>query len=140
MRLFLRAGCLAAALTACDITDPNGLCACSPALPGVGVIYGEVVGPDGHLVENARVNAHLVSDAPCGTLPPTLQPPLLSTSGGAGQFRYALAWSAPTSKCWALWAAPPDASGFSASDTAQVMVTYGGGAPQDSARVRLQLR
>ena len=140
MRAFLASLGLAAALTACDIiSGPEDLCACSPATNGLAVLYGEVIDPDGHLVESSRISAHLVGDAPCGAVPATLQSPLINSTGGSGQFRYSLAWSAPTSKCWVLWAAAPAASGFSASDSVAVLLNY---TPSlgDSTFVRLQLR
>jgi hypothetical protein len=139
MKTAIRILTLSAALVACDITDPNGLCACDPVTTGAAVIYGEVTDPDGHPVENSRVSAHLVGDAPCPSPPSTLQPGVFNTTGAAGQFRYALGWASPITKCFALWASPVGGSGFRASDTTLVIVNY---TPNlsDSSLVRLQLR
>jgi hypothetical protein len=140
MRVFLRTIAVAAVLTACDIINgPETLCACDPAVIGSAVLYGEVIDPDGHLVENARVNAHLIGDAPCPAVPATLQPGQFNTTGGIGQFRYPLAWSAPVTKCFAVWASPPNGSNLSPSDTVAVVVNYTASL-SDSAFVQLQLR
>ncbi len=140
MRLFLRTLGLAAVLTACDIVSPpDPICACTPAVGGSAVLYGEVIDPDGHLVESSRVSAHLIADAPCPAVPATLQPGVFNTTGGSGQFRYAFAWSQPTTKCYAVWAAPTGGSSFSASDTVAVVVNYTA-TLSDSAFVQLQLR
>ena len=139
MKTLIRTLMVAAVLVACGITDPETLCACSPPVSGSAVLYGEVIDPDGHLVENSRVNAHLISDAPCPSVPATLQPGIFNTTGATGQFRYPLGWSAPTAKCFAVWASPVAASGLAASDTIAVVVNY---TPSlsDSAFVQLQLR
>jgi hypothetical protein len=135
-----RALVLALVLVACDvISGPTPICACDPVTVGLAVLYGEVVDPDGHAVENSRVNAHLIADAPCPAPPSTLGLANFALTGGTGRFRYALAWSNPTTKCWAVWASPPAASGHAASDTVLVVVNYTSGL-SDSTTVRLQLR
>lgn len=131
---------LAAVLTACDlINGPDPLCACDTVTSAGTIIYGEVIDRDGHVVENARVSAHLVGDAPCGAPPATLQPGILNTTGAIGQFRYALGWSFSASKCWAVWASPVSGSAMTASDTALVLATYTT-TLSDSSFVQLQLR
>ena len=138
MRIFLGSLGLAAALTACDIVDPDPVCACTPPAEGFAVIKGTVIGPDALPVENARVSAHLVSDAPCGA-PSTLGTALITTSGGEGQYRYALGWQGHVTKCWALWALPPAGSSLTASDTVLMVVSYAY-FPGDSITAQLQLR
>jgi hypothetical protein len=140
MKTVFRVMALAGVLTACDIINgPDELCACSPPVSGSAVLYGEVIDPDGHPVENSRVNAHIIGDAPCPAVPATLQPGLFNTTGAAGQFRYPLGWTSPTAKCFAVWAAPVSNSGLSASDTVAVVVNYTSSL-SDSAFVQLQLR
>lgn len=140
MRFLLRTIALAAVLVACDIVSPpDPICACSPTAPGITVIYGEVRDPADNLIESSRITAHLVGDAPCPAAPAALQPGLFNTTGGSGQFRYALGWASPVTKCWALWAAPPNGTSLAASDTVLVVANYTASA-SDSVFVRLHLR
>jgi hypothetical protein len=128
--------CILCALAAdACLTEPS--CGCSPPGGGTAVITGRVAAPSATPIAGARVVFQLLHDGTCA------EPGVITgfvVSEASGRYRHTASWSGG-SKCFRLWAEPPTATAWAASDSQVVHVDYGlTGAVPDSIELNFQLR
>jgi hypothetical protein len=125
-------------LVACQSIMGEELCGCSPPEGGSAVIAGTVTSPAAVPEEGAEVRVRLMANTTCAEVEPTIV--RTATTDAGGRFRHVEAWSGG-SKCFQVWAEPPQGSPLAASERHLVRIEFGPGQVQpDSTALDLQLR